>query len=417
MSPIEFAEKLLQQQEAGFGATFACSGILTVFPESSGFSSRMSLTTPLWEDGRWSGLPSLDSDIDTDVCVIGLGGSGLTCVAELLAMSRSVVGIDGEQVAAGAAGRNGGILRPGLAANYHESVRSIGRARATRIYQLTIDEIERVRQQLPARTKATGLLRLAATDVEYADCLAQRDAMLADGLRAEEYAGVLGRGLFLPDAAAFQPLNRCRALAGHVARSGARLFERTPALAFSAHEVTTPRGRIRCAATVIAVDGRLAMLIPEVRGTVRTARLQMLATGPVPGSRIPCPVSLDFGFDYAQQLPDGTLAVGGGRNREMEAEWTDDANTTESIQRHLEQVAERLLTVRAPITHRWAASVSYTTTGLPVLAEVRAGVWAIGGYSGNGNLVGALCGRAAAHLACGEPSEFASLLAESTGPP
>ncbi|MBV9773967.1 MAG: FAD-binding oxidoreductase, partial [Gemmatimonadetes bacterium] len=63
--------------------------------------------------------------------------------------------------------------------------------------------------------------------------------------------------------------------------------------------------------------------------------------------------------------------------------------------------------VRAPITHRWAASVGYTADGLPVLEEVRPGVWAIGGYSGTGNVIGAICGRAAAQLAACGRSELA----------
>jgi gamma-glutamylputrescine oxidase len=40
---------------------------------------------------------------------------------------------------------------------------------------------------------------------------------------------------------------------------------------------------------------------------------------------------------------------------------------------------------------------------------VRAGVWAAGGYSGTGNVIGALCGRAAAELALGVPSELAEV--------
>ena len=45
----------------------------------------MSVQDPpaVWEDGRWAGLPSLDGDIDVDVCVVGLGGSGLSCIHEL----------------------------------------------------------------------------------------------------------------------------------------------------------------------------------------------------------------------------------------------------------------------------------------------------------------------------------------------
>ncbi|HEX2780127.1 MAG TPA: FAD-binding oxidoreductase, partial [Gemmatimonadaceae bacterium] len=50
------------------------------------------------------------------------------------------------------------------------------------------------------------------------------------------------------------------------------------------------------------------------------------------------------------------------------------------------------------ITHRWAAPVSYSTDGMPVVEEVRPGVWAAGAYSGTGNVVGALCGRAVAQL-------------------
>jgi glycine/D-amino acid oxidase-like deaminating enzyme len=67
--------------------------------------------------------------------------------------------------------------------------------------------------------------------------------------------------------------------------------------------------------------------------------------------------------------------------------------------------------VRAPVTHRWAASVSFTTTGLPVLDEVRPGLWAVGAYSGTGNVLGRLAGRAAAQLAVRGASDVADLLA------
>ena len=55
----------------------------------------------------------------------------------------------------------------------------------------------------------------------------------------------------------------------------------------------------------------------------------------------------------------------------------------------------------ATVTHRWAALVGYTADGLPVLEQVRPRIWATGGYSGTGNLLGAVCGRAAAQLALG----------------
>jgi gamma-glutamylputrescine oxidase len=160
------------------------------------------------------------------------------------------------------------------------------------------------------------------------------------------------------------------------------------------------------------VDGGLETLVPELADRVRTARLQMLGTAPTREVELVCPVSARYGFDFWQQLPDGSLAVGGGRDRAMDAEWTASSEPTASVQEYLDGIVRDTLKVSAPITHRWAASVSYTKTGLPVLTEVRPGLWVTGGYSGTGNLLGAICARAAARAAFGEPTELATLLAQ-----
>jgi len=88
-----------------------------------------------------------------------------------------------------------------------------------------------------------------------------------------------------------------------------------------------------------------------------------------------------------------------------------DATPTPTVQAALDRVLRERVGVReAPVTHRWAAIVGYTEDGLPVFGEARPGVWAAGAYSGTGNVVGALCGRAAARRAVGMDSEVAELL-------
>jgi glycine/D-amino acid oxidase-like deaminating enzyme len=77
----------------------------------------------------------------------------------------------------------------------------------------------------------------------------------------------------------------------------------------------------------------------------------------------------------------------------------------------LEKFLRDHLKVVAPVTHRWAASVGYTPDGLPIMEEVRPKTWAVGGYNGTGNIVGALSARAAARLACGQSSPWAEALA------
>jgi glycine/D-amino acid oxidase-like deaminating enzyme len=359
--------------------------------------------TTVWETAGWPGLPSLEQDLETDVCVVGLGGSGLTAVTELLEKGVRVVGIDAGSVAGGAAGRNGGFLLAGLAQPHHRMVALLGRECAAALHRLTLDEMARIRATTPDAVRDTGSLRIEDTVDGLADCAAQAAALRADGFAVEEYDGVEGRGLLFPDDGALQPLARCRALAASV--TGARLHEATPAVEIRTGEVRTPHGVVRCGAVLVCVDGKLDALLPELAGVVRTVRLQMLATAPTDEVRVPRPVYLRDGFDYWQQLPDGRLAVGGCRDVGAAAEETDSTEPTPVVQAAIERLLRERIGVTAPVTARWAASVGYTRSGLPFVGEVRPGVFAAGGYCGTGNVVGALCARAVVALALGHDSD------------
>jgi gamma-glutamylputrescine oxidase len=140
-------------------------------------------------------------------------------------------------------------------------------------------------------------------------------------------------------------------------------------------------------------------VLPQLSGRVRTARLQMLSTAPLAGARVPCPLYGRWGFDYAQQSPDGRLFVGGGRDLFAAAEWTLDAEPTPDVQRHLDTVAARISGAPFEVTHRWAAPVGYTDDGRPVCTQVADGLVAVGGYNGTGNLIGPIAARAAVNLA------------------
>lgn len=370
--------------------------------------------TPVWDDAPWAGLPHLDRTVTADVCVVGLGGSGLACVAEARAAGLTVVGIDAGTVAGGAAGRNGGFLLAGTYHFYHDAVQALGRDRARALYRATIGQIERMWEETPDAVRLVGSLRIADTVAEEEDCRQQMEAMLRDGLPVEWYDGVEGRGLLIPTDGSFQPLRRCRTLAARVSDGGAELFEHTPALALRGGEVVTPAGRISCETVLVTVDGRMDRVVPELAGRVRTARLQMLATAPDRTIRIPRPVYARWGYEYWQQLLDGRITLGGFRDAGGEGEWTEEAAPSREVQTRLETFLRERIGSRAEVMHRWAASVGYTADGMPVLEEVRPRVWAAGGYSGTGNVVGALCGRALAQLAATGESALAELF-RSTG--
>jgi glycine/D-amino acid oxidase-like deaminating enzyme len=366
---------------------------------------------PLWDDGGWVPHSALAERTSADVCVVGLGGSGLAAVLELLGQGASVVGIDAGIVAGGAAGRNGGFLLAGLASFHHDSAAQLGRERAAELYRLTMDEIERIGVETPQVVRLTGSLRIAATEDEWRDCISQFAAMLEDGLPVEMYDGPEGRGLMIPTDGVYQPLERCRFLARRAVAGGARLFENSAAVRLAGNEVVTPAGRVSCGAVVVAVDGRLECLLPELAPRVRTARLQMLGTAPARSGAFTRPIYTRWGYDYWQQLEDGRVVLGGFRDAAMEEEWTTSDQPTAEIQELEERLLREKLGITAPVTHRWAASVSYSQNDLPVLGEIRPGLWACGAYSGTGNVVGAMCGRAAAQAATGRSPRLLDLLA------
>lgn len=366
---------------------------------------------PIWEDRDWRPLPRLEGPVRADVCVIGLGGSGLAAMEELGALGVSAVGVEAGEVGAGAAGRNGGFVLAGLAKFFNETVAQFGETTASSLYRLTAREIQRQADEMPDIIRLTGSLRLAADEAERADCAKHLAALRYCGFPAEPYAGPEGEGILLPTDGVMQPLRRVRAIARKLRQRDALLYEGSPVRKIVPGSVVTDKGTIFCDTVIVAVDGGLERIFPELSPRVRTARLQMLATAPAPEVNFTRPVYWRHGFEYWQQLPDRSVALGGFRDHAMEAEWTHAAEPTDMIQALLDKFLRDQLKVVAPVTHRWAASVAYTKDGLPVLEQVSDKIWAVGAYCGTGNIVGALSARAAARLVCGQAAEWADLLA------
>lgn len=350
--------------------------------------------TPVWADKPWKGFGVLDGAIDADVCVVGLGGSGLAAVEEALKLGKTVVGVDAGQVAGEAAGRNGGFLLAGLAESYHNAKERWG-DRAKAVYQMTLDELDVLMSQDESRR--VGSIRIADSEEELRDISLEIDALRTDGFSVEEYSGPEGEGSLFPTDGVCNPMARCHDLALHLTAEGARLFENTPTTSVSGGRVATSDGVVSAEHIVVAVDGRLESLFPKLEGQVRTARLEMVATEPFE-IQFTRPVYTAWGYIYWQQLPDGCLALGGLRDRFADHSWSTDPGITDELQGALDGYLSEL-GVQARVTHRWSGHAGYTPDRAPIYTEIEPGVWVIGGYCGHGNVMGSIYGRAAVRSA------------------
>lgn len=344
-------------------------------------------------------FPQLTSNLEADLVVVGLGGSGLTALLHAAQRGMSVIGIDSDRIAAGAAGRNGGLLLAGIADFHHNVRRDFGVERAAALYQHTLDEMDRIEATTPEAVSRIGALRIGELHrgddaEELADTYAHRDALLADGFPVEDYDGEQGVGILIPTDGTFHPAKRAVLLAKLAQAAGAQIFTHSPANRIESGLVTTDQGSIKAKHIVVAVDGNLGKVLPEVSDLVQPTRLQMISTAPETQLNLKYAVYIRQGWDYWQQLPDGRIAIGGGRDIALDEEATYVVEPTKIMRDYLARKLKDI-GVTAPVEHHWAAIVSYTASGLPIVREVQPGVWAVGAYCGTGNVVGALLARSA----------------------
>ena len=346
------------------------------------------------------------SALTCDLCVVGLGANGLTAALAAAQRGMNVIAIDADRIAAGAGGRNGGLLLAGIADFHHNARKLVGPQKAAQMYQHTLTELQLIESTTPNSVKLGGALRLAHDDVELKDCQTHFDALVADNFPVEWYEGPQGVGLKITSDGVFHPMKRVVELANLAQRAGVRIFTNSPALEINPGEVITPGGKIKANNILVAADGNLHRIFPELKEKVHPVRLQMIGTAPSKEIQFEYAVYVRDGWDYWQQLPDGRIAIGGGRDLSIETEFTDVNEPTEFIRNYLSQRL-RELNVNNKVEYHWSAIVGYTHNDLPIAQEVRPNVYAIGGYCGTGNVVGSLLGRAVVEkVATGQSEVF-----------
>ena len=314
-----------------------------------------------------------------------------------------MVGIDSGPIAGGAAGRNGGLLLAGTVDAYHHLVARVGREQASRMYQATLDEMDRTIAIVGDQARITGVVRAEYSDEGLADCREHMAALQADNFPVEWYDGTQGIGIMMSTDGSFHPVHRAVAFAQLAVDKGAQLYEHSTALTIDRNIVRTPHANIHAKHILVATDGNLMNVVAEASRDVVPVRLQMIATEPDP-LRFERPVYARFGYDYWQQRPDGSILIGGGRDIVRDSEYTDEQVSTPVVREYLEHLL-RQLGVTAKVTHSWAGIVGYSNNGQPWVRQTSEHLYGIGGYCGTGNIVGTLLGRSVVeHIATGSSS-------------
>jgi glycine/D-amino acid oxidase-like deaminating enzyme len=357
-------------------------------------------------------------DGPADVVVVGGGMTGCSAALELARAGVRVRLHEAREIASGASGRNGGFALRGGAAPYDVIAAAIGRDRASALWGWTERAIGELRDLGGDAFRHTGSLRLAADDEERDELRAEWEALMADGIEAEwvDHPGgpLDGRypgAIFHPPDGAIQPARLVRRIAALAADAGAEIRE---------HSRVDAVENAGAATVLVATDGYPSGLLGELEGLIVPTRGQMIATEPLPEKLFEVPHYGRHGFDYWHQTPDHRILAGGFRDTSLETEFTAEETTTAPIQEALEAFVADLVGWPLQVEQRWAGIFGLVLDFLPVVGPVpgRNGLWAAGGYSGHGNVLGYACGKLAARAIAGDRDplldlfEPARLLAE-----
>ena len=136
--------------------------------------------------------------IETEVCIIGGGITGVSAAYHLTQAGRNSVILEAREPAMGASGRNAGMMVGGVAEHYAAAIELYGRVRARELWQFTLDNREAVfalAQKIGAPIQRSDMVRLANNEADVAAYKKSAQLMAEDGLEAQFYAeDPTGRG-------------------------------------------------------------------------------------------------------------------------------------------------------------------------------------------------------------------------------
>ena len=368
--------------------------------------------------------PALAGEVETDVCVVGAGYTGLSAGLDLAEKGYRVVALEGAKVGWGASGRNGGQIVNGLNASLETIAARYGKA-TTDFVATVVQEggaiiRERVARYGIACDLKDGNLFTAFTakqmkELEAKQALWRRhgidnfEMLDRDALRRHVASDVYLGGMLDRTGGHMHPLNLALGQAAALESRGGVIHEGTEVTGVETGAqpvVRTAGGMVRPRVLILAGNAYLGHAVPEIENRVMPFSTQMIATEPLGGrgrALLPtdmCVEDLRWILDYYRLSADGRLLFGGGTIYGG----TDPADIKGKILPNLEKVFPSLKGVR--VDYAWSGNCALSFSRVPQMGRLGPATYFATGYSGHGVVGSHLFGRILAQAVDGDLTRF-----------
>lgn len=346
---------------------------------------------------------------ECDVAVIGAGIVGAYTAYRLGQRGRKVALVESRFPAAGATGRNAGMMLMGQAENYYRGVENWGRASAFARWQKTVENRQRTLElidkfNLEDTIERCGSVVLGIDAQEAQELEASYQLMREDGFNVEFSPGdTYERGfiatLVQPEDCGINPAKLVQSLVAHFTDfPDCHLYDSCEVFAIEATDdnKVLVRGRgqsFKAEQVCLCTNAFSPLLNPFFKDKIFPKRAQMLLTTPLSFTVINTLAYANYGYEYFRQLPDGSFMLGGCRKAFQEQEIGWDENPSDNVQNALEQFLARHfpdVAKSAQIVRRWAGIMGFTEDSQPLVGSLpqQPNVHYACGFTGHGLAMG-----------------------------
>lgn len=380
--------------------------------------------------------PTLEDDIEVDVCVVGAGFAGLSSAIELADRGYKVAVLEANHIGFGASGRNGGQIIAGLACEQDVIESALGFDAAKQVWGMTLEALDMVRERVKRFNikcdLQDGFLGVSVNESKgkklrsWFDNMAKRygydsDATWIEPVHIKNWIDSQRyfNGYFDKRSGHLHPLNYCLGLARGAASLGVQIYEHSAVTQMQQVQgvnkehviLSTQNGTVKAKFVVLAGNIYLPEiapnLAPKIAKRIMPVGTYIIGTEPIdaklaakliPSNSAVC--DTNFVLDYFRFSKDRRMIYGG----RVSYSAMTPPNLTQSMQARMIETFPQLANTKVEYT--WGGFVDISMNRAPDFGRVAPNIYYLQGFSGHGVALTGMAGKLVAEAISGQASRF-----------
>jgi gamma-glutamylputrescine oxidase len=374
--------------------------------------------------------PTLESDIEVDVCVVGGGFAGLSSAIELADKGYKVAVLEANHIGFGASGRNGGQLIAGLACEHNVIENALGMDAAKQVWSMSLEAMELVRQRVKKYDidcdLVEGYIGVSVSPKKTASLRAWQESMAQKyDYQTEDISNAniklwvnsprYHAGYFDKLGGHVHPLNYCLGLAKAAASLGVHIFQHSAVTSMQQNETVvlqTAKAKVKAKFVVLAGNMYLPeispKLAPKIAHRIMPVGTYIIGTEPIdadlarqliPNNAAVCDTNfvLDyFRFSGGNNATNPRMLYGG----RVSYSALTPPNLTQSMAARMVETFPQLKNTKVEYT--WGGFVDITISRAPDFGRLAPNIYYLQGFSGHGVALTGLAGKLVAEAIAGQ---------------